>query len=68
MGNQWGSGPAQVNGIAAEFELPARVRRVQALDGRGHPQGEVPVSAAGAVSRFSIGSVHRTLWYEIETD
>ena len=66
VGNQWGNGPAQVNGIEADVELASRVRRVQPLDGRGHPQGEVVVTATGDSSRFSIGPAQRTLWYQIE--
>jgi hypothetical protein len=68
VGNRWGSGPAQVNGVAAEVDFPARIRRVQALDGRGQPQGEVPLRAAGAATHFSIGPNHRTLWYALEAD
>ena len=66
VGNQWGSGPAHVNGITADVQLAFRVDRVQSLDGRGHPQGEVKVTAAGDSSRFCIGPAHQTLWYQIE--
>ncbi len=68
VGNRWGTGPAQVNGIAAEVDFPAAVRRVTALDGRGQSQGEVPIASAGERSRFSIGPAARTLWYEIEAN
>jgi hypothetical protein len=66
VGNQWGTGPAQVNGIAAEIALPRRGARVFALDGRGQRAGEVVVNASGDGSRFAIGPEQRTLWYEIE--
>ncbi|HEY5481479.1 MAG TPA: carbohydrate binding domain-containing protein [Verrucomicrobiae bacterium] len=66
VGNKWGTGPTLVNGIAAEVTLPFRVKSVQALDGRGQPQGAVPVRVEGNTSRFTIGPEHRTLWYEIE--
>jgi hypothetical protein len=66
VGNQWGSGPAQVNGIAAEITLPQRGARLFALDGRGHRMHEVPPADGSAASRFKLGAEHRTLWYEIE--
>ena len=66
VGNQWGTGPALVNGIPAEVTLPFRIKSVHALDGRGQPQGAVPVHIEGSTSRFTIGPEHRTLWYEIE--
>jgi hypothetical protein len=66
VGNKWGTGPTLVNGIPAEVMLPFRVKSVQALDGRGQPQGAVPVRVEGNTSRFTIGPEHRTLWYEIE--
>jgi hypothetical protein len=66
VGNKWGTGPTLVNGISAEVTLPFRVKSVQALDGRGQPQGAVPVRIDGNTSRFTIGPEHRTLWYEIE--
>jgi hypothetical protein len=62
VGRNWGEGPAMVNGIAAQIQLPGAVRAVHALDGRGHRQGDVAVSNG---NRFSIGSAQRTLWYEI---
>ena len=68
VGNQWGTGPAQVNGVAAQFEFPGRLRRIQPLDGRGQPQGEVPLSASANSTRFAIGPAHQPLWYAIEAD
>ena len=55
VGNKWGTGPTLVNGISAEVTLPFRVKSVQALDGRGQPQGAVPVRVEGNTSRFTIG-------------
>ena len=66
VGDKWGTGPTVVNGIQAEVTLPFRVKSIRALDGRGQPQGEVPVGVVGNTSRFTIGPEHRTLWYEIE--
>ena len=67
VGNKWGSGPTLVNGIPAEVTLPFRVKSVHALDGRGQPQGAVPIRVEGDTSHFTIGPEHRTLWYEIES-
>jgi hypothetical protein len=66
VGNNWGTGPTQVNGIPAEVTLPFRIKSVQALDGRGQPQGAVTVHVEGNTSRFTIGPEQRTLWYEIK--
>jgi hypothetical protein len=68
VGNKWGAGPTQVNGIPAEVQLPVRVRHVYTLDGRGQRQAEVPIKAVGASTQFSIGPAQKTLWYEIEAD
>jgi hypothetical protein len=66
VGNKWGTGPTLVNGIPAEVTLPFRIKSVHALDGRGQPQGAVPVRLEGNTSQFTIGPEHRTLWYEID--
>jgi hypothetical protein len=65
VGTQWGRGPTQVNGISAELTLPVRAEQVRALDGRGAPQGTVPISTEGNRTVVRIGPEHRTLWYEI---
>lgn len=65
VGNRWGTGPTQVNGIPAELTLPFRVGTARALDGRGQPLGQVPVRIEGSSSHLTIGPQHRTLWYEI---
>lgn len=66
VGNQWGTGPAQVNGIPAEVTLPRRGARLFALDGRGQRAGEVPAEDGRDGVRFKIGPAYRTLWYEVE--
>lgn len=65
VGNQWGTGPAEVNGIAAEVVLPRPGARMFALDGRGHRRGEVPPLDGAVASRFRPGAEYRTLWYEV---
>ncbi len=65
VGKDWGTGPAEVNGIAASITLPRRGARVFALDGRGERLGEVSALDGAAGTRFQFGPEHRTLWYEI---
>jgi hypothetical protein len=65
VGRDWGTGPAEVNGIRAELTLPRGGARVYALDGRGQRQGEVLASDGAARARFKLGPEYRTLWYEI---
>lgn len=65
VGRDWGTGPAEVNGIPAELTLPRGPARVYALDGRGQRIGEVPAADGAAATRFQLGPAHRTLWYEI---
>ena len=65
VGKDWGTGPAEVNGIAFEIVLPRRGARVFALDGRGQRSGEVPARDGAGASRFQLSAAYRTLWYEI---
>jgi hypothetical protein len=63
VGKDWGTGPAEVNGIPAEITLPRGGAKVFALDGRGHRLGEVTPEDGATASRFKLGAEHRTLWY-----
>lgn len=63
VGNDWGRGPAHVNGITADVTLPRAGAHLYALDGRGHRTGEVP-AADPARKVFRVGPEYRTLWYE----
>ncbi len=65
VGKDWGTGPAEVNGIEVELALSRAGARVYALDGRGARKGEVAASDGPGGRRFQFGSEHRTLWYEI---
>jgi len=68
VGDRWGTGPAQVNGIPVRLSVPGKVTRVRPLDGRGMPrETDVPIRQERDRSLFSIGPEYRTLWYEIET-
>ena len=64
-GDDWGTGPYEVEGVPAELSLPAARARCWALDGRGERMAEVPVVSDGAASRVVIGPEYRTVWYEI---
>ena len=66
VGNQWGAGPAQVNGIPAEIAFPRTGARLHALDGRGQRVREVAPQPGSAGARFKLGPEQRTLWYELE--
>ena len=65
VGDKWGTGPTQVNGIPAEISLRGRIAAVYALDGRGARVKRVPATNEGGVARWTIGPEHRTLWYEL---
>jgi hypothetical protein len=65
VGRDWGTGPAEVNGIATELSLPRGGAKVFALDGRGQRMTEVGAADGAAASRFQLSAAHRTLWYEI---
>lgn len=68
VGNQWGTGPAQVNGIPAMVKLPLRASSVFALDGRGQRGSPIELETVGNATRLALGPQHRTLWYEIVAD
>ncbi|MBP7142522.1 MAG: hypothetical protein KBA71_11490 [Opitutaceae bacterium] len=65
VGRNWGTGPAEVNGIPMEITLPRSGARVFALDGRGQRTSEVSSSDNGKAARFKLGPAQQTLWYEI---
>jgi hypothetical protein len=64
VGSDWGTGPAQVNGVPLEITLPRTGARIHALDGRGQRMHEVQRGTEGR--RFTLGANDRTVWYEIE--
>ena len=55
-------------GIPATITLPAPAAKTtcRALDERGEPKAEVPVTAdAAGQAVIAIGPAYRTVWYEI---
>jgi hypothetical protein len=70
VGNQWGSGPALAEGVPATIALRtlAHTATVHALDATGKRRGRVDARLADGILTFDIGPVHKTLWYEIDTD
>ena len=72
VGDQWGPGPTQAEGIPATVTLQTNgPRSVWALDGTGRHMEKVPaVYAHGTVTHgtvtFTGGPQYRTLWYAVE--
>ena len=67
IGNGWGSGPTQVEGIGAEIQLLTNLKtaRVWALDATGGQRSTVPSELKNGVLRFAIAPNFKTLWYQI---
>jgi len=66
VGDQWGTGPAQINLIPFDIALPRGGARVFVLDGCGQRIGEINAVDPTGGSRFSPGTEHPSIWYEIE--
>jgi hypothetical protein len=66
VSNNWGTGPAQVEGIPATVTLTnTQVQHVWALDATGVRIAEVPLKRVGEQISFAIGPQYKTLCYEI---
>jgi hypothetical protein len=66
VGTNWGSGPAQTEGIPATITLNnPRIKHVWALDPFGKRVQEVPVTTENGKATFTIGPSFRTMLYEI---
>jgi hypothetical protein len=66
VGNQWGHGPVQAEGIPATVTLAdSQVKHVWALDPAGARLTEVPVNVSGGKATFTVGPQYQTIWYEI---
>ena len=66
--DDWGHGKTVNEGIPATITLPAPAARTtcRALDERGEPKADVPVTAdANGHAVVSIGPAFQTVWYEI---
>jgi len=67
IGDQWGQGPTQAEGIPATVTLKTDgPRSVWALDGTGKHSQRVPAAYASGTLTFTIGPQYRTLWYAVE--
>ena len=67
-GADWGTGPVVIEGIPAMITLPAPAAGTvcRALDERGEPKADVPVTADSAGHAvIAIDPKFRTVWYEI---
>jgi hypothetical protein len=69
VGDQWGTGPVQCEGISALVTLPSRATSVTvyALDGTGKRKTKVESKLSEGTLTFTIGPAYQTLWYEIES-
>lgn len=69
VGNNWGAGPTQVEGISADMELmtSAKSARVWVLDNTGGQRREVPSTLKNGVLRFTVSPTYRTAWYQVTT-
>ncbi|MCB1126598.1 MAG: carbohydrate binding domain-containing protein, partial [Verrucomicrobiae bacterium] len=65
VGNDWGTGPAQVNAIPVTLEIPGRRLKVTALDGRGLPLEGGEAKITRGASRIQVGPEDHTLWYAL---
>jgi hypothetical protein len=67
VGNNWGSGPTEVEGLTADIEIVSDIPNLQvwALDTTGARRVLVPSRYQNGVLRFSASPDWRTLWYEI---
>jgi hypothetical protein len=68
VGDRWGDGPTQAEGVAATVSIATQANSatVHALDGAGKRRGRVESTLADGRLTFTLGPVHRTLWYEVE--
>ncbi|MBC7289596.1 MAG: hypothetical protein H5T86_16465 [Armatimonadetes bacterium] len=61
----WGKGPVEVEGVAAQIELPVSPSRIQAfaLDPLGKPARPVQVSKSERGCTIDLSPDYQTLWY-----
>ena len=69
VGDQWGTGPTQAEGIAATILLTTEAKKatVYALDATGKRVREVDCTLQNGSLRFTIDPQYQTAWYEIRT-
>jgi hypothetical protein len=66
LGDKWGSGPAQAEGIPGTITLVnSAVKHVWALDPTGARVKELPIILSGGKATFTVGPDYQTVWYEI---
>lgn len=70
VGNRWGKGPVQAQGIPATVTLATsgKAVTVHALDPAGKRRTKIEARVADGQATFAIGPDQRTLWYEIVID
>jgi hypothetical protein len=67
IGNGWGTGPTQMEGIIATVRLVTTQKeaRVWALDETGQQRTEVPAMWKNGVLEWTISPQYKTVWYQI---
>jgi hypothetical protein len=68
IGDQWGTGPTQAEGVSAAITLHTvtTYANVYALDSTGKRVGKIDAKLLAGTLTFAIGPANKTLWYEIE--
>jgi hypothetical protein len=68
VGARWGKAPVRIEAVEAKVVLRTSSSnvRIQRLDGRGQPAGEIPWKAANGAIEFTLGGANGSLWYVIE--
>ncbi len=67
VGDQWGQGPTEAEGIPATVTLKTNgPRSVWALGGTGRHTQRVPAAYANGTLTFTVGPQYQTLWYAVE--
>ncbi len=68
LGPDWGTGPAEVEGVEAVVRLPVAASRARAwsLDCAGRRVSQLPLRAEGNAAVLEIGPQWQTLWYLLE--
>ena len=67
VGDKWGSGPTQAEGISGAIAIQtlAKSASVYALDGTGKRLNKVASKITDGLLTFDIGPENKTIWYEI---
>lgn len=69
VGNKWGHGPSQAEGIPATITLnDPSIKNAWALDAGGARSQEIPLTIENGRATFAIGPKYKTVWYELSAE